>query len=657
MLPGSQGSVLVAVVPIRIAANGHPPLTFRGRLRFFFAIILIVPTVALGGVLLTLTEASEHGKTDARLATGLDVATAAYSEGRRAAVDDLQAIAGDARLAAAMRSGDRRTAGRRLRQLVREDPGVISAELSGLSGEVVARTGSASGVAPAAGVVRRAGGRRLGTLSVSVTDARALVRSVESSTSLGVLLTRDGRPVASTMAEVRTAPERAGAFEAGGKEYRGRRVRAGEAGGAPEEVAVFWNAEQMNSAIGRNRLLIIAALAGFLALALGGAIVLVRALQGQIGEFLRAARNLAHGRFDQPVEVRGDDEFAQLGREFNTMSARLETQIQEVQLKRRELEETIRRVGQAFASGLDSQATFDLTVQTAIDACRAQAGRGAALDTRLLSDTEVGPESPDLTLALEEAVRRASSQRGEEGGGVVANGDAHALAIALCVGGGSDTEACAGVIGIARAGQPFTREETDLLAYLAAQAAVSIDNADLHGRVQRDAVTDELTGLSNLRRMQAALLRELERGRRFDTPVGLVLLDVDDFKKVNDTLGHQQGDEVLRRVAGVLRELSREIDEPARYGGEEMVVVVPQTPLEGAARLAERIREGIEGLQIPRLDGVGHIRVTASFGVAAVPGSASDGVGLIAAADAALYRAKHAGKNCVEVAEPVAALQ
>ncbi|MDQ3645099.1 MAG: GGDEF domain-containing protein, partial [Actinomycetota bacterium] len=214
-----------------------------------------------------------------------------------------------------------------------------------------------------------------------------------------------------------------------------------------------------------------------------------------------------------------------------------------------------------------------------------------------------------------------------------------------------------GVIAIARTEQPFTREETELLAYLAARAAVSIDNADLHGRVQRDAVTDELTGLSNLRQMRAALARELERGRRFDTSVGFVLLDLDNFKKINDNFGHPQGDEVLRRVSGVLHHLSREIDEPARYGGEEMAVVVSQTALDGAAHLAERMREGIESLRIPRLDGEGEITVTASFGVAAVPESAYDTPTLVAAADAALYRAKKAGKNRVELAQPATALQ
>ncbi len=199
------------------------------------------------------------------------------------------------------------------------------------------------------------------------------------------------------------------------------------------------------------------------------------------------------------------------------------------------------------------------------------------------------------------------------------------------------------------------RRESELLEYLTGQAIVSIENADLHETVQRQAVTDELTGLSNVRSLHAGLDREIERGRRFNSPVGLVMVDIDDFKMVNDEYGHQQGDEVLTAVAGVLRELSRDIDLPARYGGEELAVVLPQTDAEGAAQVAERMREAIEACRIPSLDGNQPLRVTASFGVAEIPGSADDKAALIAAADAALYRAKRSGKNRVEQAEPAVA--
>jgi diguanylate cyclase (GGDEF)-like protein len=209
-----------------------------------------------------------------------------------------------------------------------------------------------------------------------------------------------------------------------------------------------------------------------------------------------------------------------------------------------------------------------------------------------------------------------------------------------------------GVISIARPGRPFSDRQRELFAYLTNQAAISIENVDLHETVQRQAVTDELTGLFNHRRFQEVMTAEVERVRRFNQELGLIMLDIDNFKRVNDTYGHLQGDVVLKEVARVLKESSREIDEPARYGGEEMAVALPQTGLEGAHEFAERVRQRIEALHLPLLEGEGTLRVTASFGVASLPHSAkTDKDALVAAADAALYRAKRSGKNRTVKAE------
>ena len=111
-----------------------------------------------------------------------------------------------------------------------------------------------------------------------------------------------------------------------------------------------------------------------------------------------------------------------------------------------------------------------------------------------------------------------------------------------------------GVISIARPGSPFSQRQRELFEYLTNQAAISIENVDLHEAIQRQAVTDELTGLFNHRRFQEVITAEVERTRRFGHELGLIMLDIDDFKRVNDTYGHLQGDVVLREVARVLRE-------------------------------------------------------------------------------------------------------
>ena len=135
----------------------------------------------------------------------------------------------------------------------------------------------------------------------------------------------------------------------------------------------------------------------------------------------------------------------------------------------------------------------------------------------------------------------------------------------------------------------------------------------------------------------------MDEVRRYRYPVGLIMLDLDNFKSVNDVYGHQQGDLVLRSVADALRGSSRDVDVAARYGGEEMALILPHTDLEGAYEAAERARMAIEALQIPLLDGQGTLRVTTSVGAAAsADGNKNE---LIAAADGALYVAKREGKN------------
>jgi diguanylate cyclase (GGDEF)-like protein len=229
-----------------------------------------------------------------------------------------------------------------------------------------------------------------------------------------------------------------------------------------------------------------------------------------------------------------------------------------------------------------------------------------------------------------------------------------ALPMRARIAGGKDID-FVGVISIARHGREFSEQERELFGYLAGQATLSIENVDLHETVSQQAVTDELTGLFNVRQFHERLDGEIERADRFGTPLSLVMLDIDKFKSVNDTYGHQQGDRVLVEVARVMHRLSRDVDLPARYGGEEMAVVLPQTDLRGAEQLAERMRVAIESLQIQRLDGGGLLPITASFGVASFPAIAGDKTALIAAADAALYRAKRGGRNRVERAEPATA--
>jgi diguanylate cyclase (GGDEF)-like protein len=173
-------------------------------------------------------------------------------------------------------------------------------------------------------------------------------------------------------------------------------------------------------------------------------------------------------------------------------------------------------------------------------------------------------------------------------------------------------------------------------------------------RVASQAATDGLTGLANRRSFDDELALEWRRAERVGDSLALVLADLDNFKSVNDGFGHQAGDAVLRRVAVILDSGGRQVDLAARYGGEEFAVLAPETDLEGATRLAERLRSELEAATIVLPDG-GELQVTASFGVA-VKGDLEGPEELVAAADEALYEAKRNGKNRVTVQpEPAAA--
>ena len=190
----------------------------------------------------------------------------------------------------------------------------------------------------------------------------------------------------------------------------------------------------------------------------------------------------------------------------------------------------------------------------------------------------------------------------------------------------------------------FTPERLELLSIILSQAAISLENAKLFDL----ATTDGLTKLYVHRYFQLLLDTELQRFERYRRPLSLIMLDIDNFKRFNDTYGHQLGDEVLRVVARTVKKNTREMDFVARYGGEEFVVVMPETDTTGAISVAEKICAAVAAIIIPH--GEEKLHVTISLGVASLPRHASDKESLIRAADEALYVSKRLGKNRTSVA-------
>ena len=189
----------------------------------------------------------------------------------------------------------------------------------------------------------------------------------------------------------------------------------------------------------------------------------------------------------------------------------------------------------------------------------------------------------------------------------------------------------------------FDVGDLDFILNLSEFIAMSISNAVLYEQTNKLAVTDGLTGISNRQSLVKSLQIEFERSKRYNSPLSLILLDVDHFKDVNDTYGHQKGDEILIAFASLLKKACRANDIAARYGGEEFVMVLPQSNAQGAFKIAERVRE--EMMKISFTGNESNFAVTVSCGVAEFNKDYESINKLIGAADQALYKAKNGGRN------------
>jgi diguanylate cyclase (GGDEF)-like protein len=206
-----------------------------------------------------------------------------------------------------------------------------------------------------------------------------------------------------------------------------------------------------------------------------------------------------------------------------------------------------------------------------------------------------------------------------------------------------------GVLHLVQTGHGRLTESLELLAATAAEHfALSFANLKLHETLRIQSIRDPLTGLFNRRFMEESLARELQRAERHERSVAVMMLDLDRFKVVNDTLGHQAGDAVLREVGSLLAANSRGGDIACRYGGDEFILILPESSSSDTLRRAEHLLESVRLLQLGREPGG---RITASIGVASFAEHGTTAGALLRAADKALYRAKAEGRDRVALAD------
>ena len=370
-------------------------------------------------------------------------------------------------------------------------------------------------------------------------------------------------------------------------------------------------------------------------------------LQRPLRRLDRAVAALARDQYDVPVPRLANDEIGRLASSFEEM--------------RRQLRATITgaRARAVIASELNSPQPLEKALREVCVQLRATSGADTAFI--LVNGSEMTDSfavSDGRPLDVDVATMLA-------GEGPIGNAHRHTGADALLVGAAPDSpeartglmEFCTaplrmvrtvlGVIGIARAEGGFTESDASLVSSSAEQVALSLERYRFIAMMQRQASTDDLTGLYNHRFLIDYLGQQLALAERLNTPLAVLVIDLDHFKRVNDTHGHPAGDAVLSSFAHTLVGSIRRADLAARYGGEEFIVVMSNTDAADARRVAEKIRVAAEAMQVPIDAGRGSVAVTVSVGGAAYPEDTITAAQLLATADAALYDAKHAGRNRV----------
>jgi diguanylate cyclase (GGDEF)-like protein len=571
--------------------------SFKVRLAAYFALIALVPFVAAFQGFHSVAKRSETRRVDAVLESGLRSAIAAYGE-------ELRDTRRTAAALAHARPLQRALARRNRKQIARLIAGMPNVRVEGPRELRVGRPPT-RGVSEIVSIVGPK--RTLGKVVV------VLPLKAELASRIGLRAGLQPNQHVAFLAQARVAPREATTISLGGAKYRALASQGLRDPDARALVLLVPQSAIDDAAGSLGKRLVLTMLAIFIVLGLI-AYFEGRSILRTLGRLVDAANDLARGRLDRRVDVGGPDEFARLGRAFNEMADQLEARIRELHDERRRLRDVTVRFGEALAATHDIGELLRVVVETAVEATGARGGA-------LLRDNH-------------EVVRKGDPDAG-----------ARRLEFHLSAG-----EESFGRLILSA--DSFSKEQTETAEWFVNQARTALENARHHRAVQRQALVDSLTGLANRRLCEAALEKEIGRADRFGESFSLVVGDIDDFKNVNDRFGHGTGDTVLKEFASALQDTVREIDLAGRWGGEEFVVGLPGTDLEGGVRLAERVRAALAQRTIEAPTGE-QLHVTASFGVAEFNGRGGLEE-LLATADVALYRAKRAGKDRVATATSTA---
>jgi two-component system cell cycle response regulator len=423
---------------------------------------------------------------------------------------------------------------------------------------------------------------------------------------------------------------------------------------------------------------------------------LARSTTRPLEELVRAVAMVADGELGTRVPVGRDDELGRLAGTFNRMTRELQAYVQALTASRDQLRGHLAILGDTLSSTHDLHRILEVILQTALSATGARAGVVLLIDPgdgRLVARCAEGltgrwdvPEAelPALRVPLGTGILGAVAASGEprrgkcgpDGGTLDEPACRTYVAVPICapatvgdplVPGDtliSGRPATLGVLALYDRLGSDGFDDADLLTLrtFAGQAGVAVHNVRMHEEAQRLSLTDPLTGLWNYRYLRESLRREVERASRFGRMLTVLVLDLDHFKDVNDTYGHAAGDTVLGEFARRIRIGLREVDVAFRQGGEEFVVLLPETDAYGGVIVAERLGAAVREIPVPidprRQDAatgqpVDRVAISVSIGIAVYPEHGTTAQQVLDAADDALYAAKNAGRDTYRLAESV----
>jgi diguanylate cyclase (GGDEF)-like protein len=477
----------------------------------------------------------------------------------------------------------------------------------------------------------------------------------------------------------------------------GRRVRRVDQGpGQPLPLAVSVARESQHGLYAV--LAAVVALTGLLSIA--AAWWLARSTARPLTELSHAVDRLAGGDLGVRVPVRTGDEVGRLGATFNRMAREMQGYLQALTTSRDQLRGHLGLLGDTLSSTHDVNRILEVILESALSATGARAGALLLVDPEsgvLIGQCAEGLngrgpggaplEVNDLRVRMGEGLLGSVAATGEARRGL-SDRDGPRLAVTeprcrtyvavpfAAHGPGAVAGPTGGLSAAAAETTPsfespapargvlalydrhgfdeFDDADMVTLRTFAGQAAVALDNVRVHQEAQRLSLTDQLTGLSNYRYLKDSLRREIERASRFSHQLTVLALDLDRFKEVNDTYGHAAGDAVLAEFARRIRVEIREVDLAFRQGGEEFVVLLPETDAAGGTVVAERLGAAIRRIPVlvrsARSTQAVRIPVTVSIGIAVFPDHGATGAAVLEAADDALYQAKSDGRDTFRVA-------